>query len=300
MKKISKLLTAVALVVLAGCSQARTPEKISVLVPQGATALATLNIYNNDYADVTSVAGSDVITSELAKKDSTYDVIIAPLNIGTKMIAKGNSEYRLDSIITWGNLYIVANDAYQIGDPIAAFGENAVPGLVLSYLNYGKNEEVTYFNSPQDVQAQLLTGKVNAGLLAEPAATATIAKGEEKNLKLSVQNNIQGAYAKTSGSDTNGYPQAAIFVKQGSEKKAKDAIAEIETFVNNTKGTSEELTEMIDKAGVENLGVPNAQIAIKSWERQNIRYEKAVRVKAEITAFLKLFDITFDDSMLSK
>lgn len=299
MKKFLKVCTLAGLLVLAGCGNTSKPaEKISLLTPQGATALAAISVYNNEYADVTSVAGSDVITSELAKEDATYDVIIAPLNIGAKMIEKESTKYRLDSIITWGNLYLVGNDDYQENDPIAAFGEQAVPGLVLRYVQ--PDVQATYYNSAQDVQAQILGGKANAGVLAEPAVSATIAKAKEKGIELKIIENLQESYAKKSGSETVGFPQAAIFVKEGSEDKVQDALKQINEFTNNTKATADELTPLIEHAGVDNLGVPNAQIAIQSWARQNIKYVKANEVRDEITTFLKLFNITFTEKSLSK
>ena len=190
--KCKRLFAALLVCLLAGCHNgSKKPEKIQVLVPQGAPALSVLSLYNSAYGDVTSVAGSDVLSVELAKNDGEYDVIIAPINLGAKMIEADSSAYRLTAVITWGNLYIVATDTYQNGDPFAAFGENAVPGKILN--SYGMHENVTYYNSVQDVQAQLLSGKVQAGLLAEPAVSATIAKAKEQGISLSIIKDLQEA-----------------------------------------------------------------------------------------------------------
>ncbi len=286
---------ALALCLIVGChKQTSEPQKIEMLVPQGAPALATLSVFNTDYANVTTVAGSDVITAELAKQDG-YDVIIAPINLGAKMLESESSVYRLKAVITWGNLYIVATDTYQNGDPFAAFGENAVPGKILN--RAGLHESITYYNSVQDVQAQLLSGKAKAGLLAEPALSATLAKAKEQGIRLSIIRDIQND--ENSG-ETKGYPQAAIFVKQGSETNSANAIAEIERFLREDVQNTERITTLITDAGVENLGVPSAQLAITSWERQNIRFVNAADVKDEIETFLSLFDIRFDESMLSE
>lgn len=298
--KFTKVLAAAALIVLAGCSTtSKAPEKISLLAPQGAPALATLSIYGSEYADVTTVSGSDVLTSELAKEDAAYDVIIAPINLGTKMMEKGNTKYKLNSVITWGNLYVVGTKDYTANDELAAFGENAVPGMILS--RSGLQAVPTFYNSVQDVQAQLISGKVQAGLIAEPAATATIAKAKQQGIELSVLTDMQEIYQKTNNTPSKGYPQAAIFVKEGSEDKAKDAIAQIETFANDTAVNSpDEITPLIEKAGVDNLGVPNAEIVVKSWGRQNIKFVKASEAEEEVKSFLALYDITFTSDMLSK
>lgn len=292
--KLTKLLAVLSLVVLTACSQSsKAPEKINVLVPQGAPALATVSITNSEYANVTTVSGSDPLTSELAKGDSEYDVIIAPINLGAKMIESGNTSFRLSAVITWGNLYIVGTSEYKAGDELAAFGENAVPGKILA--NAGYTDHVTYYSSVQDVQAQLLSGKVQAGLLAEPAATASINKAKEQGITLSVIKDLQ-----ETDNDQKGYPQAAVFVKEGSEDKASDALAQMEAFLNKDASDTEKLTTLIEAVGVETLGVPNAKIAVASWERQNLKYVNAHDVQAEITDFLKLFKITYNEAMLSK
>lgn len=295
MMKFKRLCAALLVCLLAGCgSGSKEPTKIQLLVPQGAPALATLSLYLSAYADVTSVAGSDVISAELAKSDGSYDVIIAPINLGAKMIEADSCVYRMAAIITWGNLYIVATDDYQSNDPFAAFGENAVPGKMLSRI--GGNENVTYYNSVQDVQAQLLSGKVKAGLMAEPAVSATIAKAKEQGIELSIIKDLQESEDGTS----KGYPQAAVFVKVGSEAKSADALAEMARFLDEGAANQEQLIAQIEKIGVDELGVPNAKLAVASWERQNLRYVRAEDAKQEISEFLRLFDIVFDEDMLSK
>lgn len=296
--KLSKVWTiaCASALLLAGCAQApKEPQKISLLAPQGAPALATLSIYNNEYADVTTVSGSDPLTAELAKEDSEYDVIIAPINLGAKMMENDNTSYRMDAVITWGNLYIVGTEEYQDGDEFAAFGENAVPGKILT--KQGFTENVTYFSGVQDVQAQLLSGKFKAGLMAEPAATATISKAKEQDISLKVLKDLQ---EEETVNGQKGYPQAAIFVKKGSEAKAGDALAEIASFLNEGAKDTDKVISLIDAAGADTLGVPNANISVASWQRQNLKYVKAADVKEEITSFLALFNITFSDDMLSK
>lgn len=297
--KFTKLLAAATLVLLAGCSQTKAPEKITMLAPQGAPALATISVYGSEYADVKTVSGSDILTAELAKDEPAYDVIIAPINLGAKMMEKGNTKYKMDSIITWGNLYVVGTQDYQDGDAFAAFGEAAVPGLILK--NSGLAITPTYLNSAQDVMVQLTTGKVKAGLIAEPVATASIAKAKEHGITLSVLKDMQEIYQQVNGTENKGYPQAAIFVKEGSEDKVQDALAQIKTFANDTAvNKPDEIKGLIETAGVDNLGIPSADVAVKSWPRQNIKFVKANEVKEEVATFLKLFNITFNDDMLTK
>lgn len=267
--------------VLAGCgSKQAARESVRILTPQGAPALAVLPFYAED--EVTTVAGSDRLTAELAKTDGEFDLIIAPVNLGAKLIQQGNSDYQLAAVVTWGNLYIVGSKDYKPGDPLAAFGENAVPQKILA--SRGLEQNVTYFSSVQDVQAQLLSERFTAGLLAEPAVTATMAKAKEKGLDFSIRFDLQETIA-----GKNGYPQAAVFIKAGREDACADVLTQMEAFLNQPR-EDQDVLAMIEQAGCENLGIPSGEIALSAWERQNLRYEPAEAVQDELTAFLALFD----------
>ena len=82
-----------------------------------------------------------------------------------------------------------------------------------------KNSKVTYYNAVSDVQAQVLAGKCQYALMAEPAATATIGKAKQNGTTLKIVASLQELYQKQSGSIEAGYPQAAIFVKNKDDVK---------------------------------------------------------------------------------
>lgn len=278
---------------------------ISILAPTGATALAFVQEASVGFNTVDFVTGSEAISAELVKPNPEYDIIVAPVNLGTKMIEGGKSEYLLKAVITWGNLYLVGSDenALTMEGSFAAFGENSVPDVIF------KNAvdvttvvpEITYYSSAQDVQGILLSGKATSGLLAEPAVTATIAKAKEQGIELKVIMDLQVAYQEKMGTETAGFPQAAIFVKKGSEASVEAVLASVETFVNES--VSKEATllgDLVDKVTPEILGVPNAKIASATWAKQNIRYVEASEATEDLTTLLGLFGITYNDSMLSK
>ncbi len=251
------------------------------------------------------MTGSEAVSAEFAKGDSEYDIILAPINLGTKLISAGKSEYRLDGVITWGNLYLVGTSENALNEEgsFAAFGEGSVPDVVFKNTVDTASivPEITYYSSAQDVQGILLSGKAQSGLLAEPAVTATIAKAKEQGIELMTIMDLQTAYQEKMGTDFAGFPQAAIFVKSGSEEKAKAAIMQIEEFVNKTAvDTPESITALVDELGADVIGVPNSKIATSTWAKQNIRYVKASECEADITTMLKLFDIEYNADMLSK
>ena len=302
MKRLMKALTAAALSLsLFGCGASQN-EEVKILAPSGAPALGILGAFDaENVASVETVSGSDVLQAELAKEDGEYDIIVAPSNLGMTLASKGADNYELAAVITWGNLYLVSADADALEKEgeLAAFGEGAVPQLVLEHaLDIDAlSLNVTYHS---DAQAQLLSGKADVALLAEPAVTATIAKAKENGTQLQVIADLQQLYAeKNDTAADSGYPQAAIFVKKGESASLRSVLEQIETFANETSSDSDALSEKIEAVGADVLGVPSAAVALNSWERQNIRYVSAQDAKADLAQFAEIFGIDVDlDTLL--
>lgn len=275
---------------LVACAQNEpVKEPVKLLVPTGAPALSVLGAFDEENVQVDTVNGTDILMSELAKKDSEYDMIVAPTNLGVKIYEKTQA-FSLASVLTWGNLYMVGDPNSTIETAsIAAFGQQAVPELVLNQVYDTANMNITYYNSVQEAQQALLTGKSEVSLLAQPIAAATIAKAKEMNKELTVLSNLQTLWQEKTGSETLGYPQASLFIKTGSQEKVNYVLDEIADFLEDVE--PEDIEETIEEVGVETLGIPNAQLAVKTWEAQNIRYVKASQAKTEIESFLKLFQM---------
>lgn len=278
---------------------------IKLLAPMGAPSLSILGVYGENKVSIDTVAGSDVLTAQLSKSEGEYDAIVAPINMGANLLSKGKSEYLLDRVVTWGNLYIVGKSEATLKQTgvFAAFGEQSLPQKILTS-SVDLNEivpAITYFNSVNDVQAQLLTEKAAVGLLAEPFATATIAKAAEKGIQLKILTDLQLAYKEKKKSDTLGYPQAALFVKKGSEAKIAPYLKIAEKFANDISlKDAEAIVKAVEIATPQKLGIPNAQIAKATWKRQNIKFMKASTVKKEIDLFLKQFTITLPEHSYTK
>lgn len=301
MKKLMTLLLAMSFM-LAGCSSAKKAEEMKVLTPNGAPALAIVGVYEevSKNGEVKIVEGSDLLTSEFVKEDGEYDVIIAPINLGCQLIAKGQTDYRLAGVLTWGNLYLVENINVK-NQQLAAFGEQAVPGKIFNIVKDSsdlmKNSQVTYFNAVSDVQAQLISGKYQYGLMAEPAATATIAKAKQNDVTLKIVASLQDLYQQKMESDESGYPQAAIFVKDKND--TKDFLSKLDTFTNEDAIKEDNnIEELVDQIGAETFGVPSAAIASKTWTNQNIHYKDATEIKDDITSLLSQFNVEFNEDMI--
>lgn len=310
MKKFLKAL--LALMLISGCSansndgevadSGQTQDDVviegyNILVPSGAPALAVANdIANSDINTYTITSGADLLTTELVKEDSEYDIIIAPINAGAKLISLGKSNYKLASVLTWGNLYLVGTEDATDNDGIAAFGEAAVPGMVFKNIleNSEMKNEITFYSAVTDAQAALLGGKTKLALLAEPAVTATIAKAKQNGMTLIVKSDLQELWQNIYGS--YGYPQAAVFVKNSAYEANKASVEHymktISTYIE--EGDMDLFAKSVE-AKLDEIGVPSAQIAVNSYPRQNINYVKAIDVKKQIDEFLKVFNVELNE-----
>ncbi len=294
MKKLLKIMSIICLcvTVVACTKQEEKLETLNILTPSGAPSLAFVGVYDEvmESGKIDIVDGPDVLVAELSKKDSTYDIIVAPINVGAKLIETEQTDYRIAGVVTWGNLYIVGEKGTDLNTvpEIALFGQNTVPQFVFDASNLGIEGVQTYYNSATLVQQQLLSSKVKAGLLAEPLATATIAKAKEASLELEILADLQSEYG------SEGYPQAAVFVKKGSDHEA--LFAKIDDFTNEGYPDMEEKLESI---GAETLKIPSVSITMSTLERQNVRFVYAQDAKEQMADFLKLFTITFNDDMMN-
>lgn len=288
---------------LAGCVSPDKPEVIKdlkIMVPSGAPALSLIFDLEEDLKNdkVKVVEGSDLLSSELVKKDSEYDVIIAPINLGCQLLSKGKTDFKLAGVLTWGNLYVIENEAVT-NNELAAFGEMAVPGKIFNLVKDSnetiQNAKVNYFNAVTDVQAQVLAGKCQYALMAEPAMSATVAKAKQNGITLKPIASLQEIYQKHTNSTEYGYPQAAVFVKNKT-----DASPFLERLAGSTNQDPEleNIEKIVNNIGAEKLGVPNAAIASKTWANQNIGYQDASQAKDDIQSLLAQFNITFSDDMI--
>lgn len=290
MKKIfTCIICLLMMLTYTGCS--REEKAVRILCPAGAPSLAFVSEYENIKKEGTIdfVDGTDQLIAELSKNDSEYDIIVAPINIGTNLMSKNQTNYKLKAIVTWGNLYVVGKQgALSQKGELALFGEGAVPQKIYDTVNIQTSLTPQYYQSASLVQQQLLAEKVNAGVLAEPLASATIAKAKQSGIELSILTNLQKEYGE------NGYPQAAIFVKDG--KNFDSLFEKIDTFTNQGY---EGLQGYLETIGIENLSLPSIDITVKTMDRQNVHYKEASEYQKEIKDFLKLFNIEFNENMLS-
>lgn len=308
MKKI--LLLVVSILLCAGCTfhavnrtESMEAADLKILSPSGAPALSLLGLAKDSQENITVVEGTDILQASFVNPNPEYDIILAPTNLGVKLAQAGKTEYRLASVITWGNLYIVQNQASSEITKLAAFGQQAVPGLVFERVkDLIALGELTYYNAVTEAQAALLSGNADAALIAEPAATASILKAKETGKDFAVVYDIQLLWEHQTGS--KGFPQAGIFVRE-TETNAEavnqflsiveDSMNQYQSYAENNQ--SHLIAADIDLAGADFFGVPNSKIIETCYSKLGLNYRHAKECEKELTDFLSLFQINYDPSL---
>lgn len=285
-----------SLMILSGCT--KSSEFKSILSPAGAPALSVIPFALEEKEKVSIVNGSENLLAAFVAPESEYSIIIAPINLGINLINNNKTKFKLHSVITWGNLFIV-RDVNNTKKKIALFGDKAVPGLVYNNvkktLGYSEYEEL-WVPSVADAQKALLSGEVSVALLAEPVVSASMAKAKELNKELMIDNDVQEAYAAVNG--VSNYPQAGLFILEGSNYE--DQIKKMSEYVDSANSDSTQLIKDIESLSPEYLGVPNAQIIGKALPNMNVKVKKASDVQAELESFLKLFNLELTENAIIK
>lgn len=286
MKKILGFLLA-CVMMLTACTSKPQQTTFNVVCPKGAPALAWLSTYE-EITETGSFTVTDAtnLASEFVKGEA--DIIVAPVNLGAKLISEGKTTYTLEGILTWGNLYIVGIEGALEGEgKIGTFGAGNVPEKVFKACNLKTTLTEESFGADASlVSAALVKGDIVAGLLAEPVATATIGKAKQEGKTLKVLADVQELYKTATGSEAYGYPQAAVFVKEG-----VDASYILDKVSEWTNGNKADAADLLDTIGTDTFGLPAPTVVVNSLERQNVAYKDASEVSEQLSTFLKLFGI---------
>ena len=299
-------------VILCLCACSNKTSKLSVVVPSGAPSLAFYNEIDNPNFN-TSDAKS--ILSEI-KSDNGSDILVLDSVNGIKAINE-NGNYKLASIITFGNFYIAStgvdeDGVMDEGDYIVLFSSGATPDVIFHYLygnKYDKN--IHYVNSVSDAAACLIKGinimdderdisdqpYVEYVMIAEPALCQSLSKNKDAF----IYEDIQKMYHDKTGLDMI---QAALFV---SNRLSND---EINSYLNNLENSINELLSIgnVFKNAIETnnisdeelkdiFGVANTDIVNKVLEHNTIGlgYKDAYTYKQEIDKFIALFSLDETD-----
>ena len=201
MKSIKKLFTVMLLIfgllLLVVCGEDDN-KTYKVLLPSGTPLMAVGGLLDDAEFDFKVVNGQDPLISGFTSAE--YDMIIAPINLGTKFYIAGKSNYQFKAIITTNNTYIISKGEISSlndlqGKKITAFGASAAPGLALKgALDIkGIDATVNYQNSAADVMMLYSSNTDDSDfyLSAEPNITKIEDKTGKTINKISLQEQIK-------------------------------------------------------------------------------------------------------------
>ncbi len=201
------LLCATLCIFLFGC---KSQDELHVIVPQGSPSYATLYLRDEDDYDIDVVLGPDPLVAAFGSH--TYDVIIAPTNLGAKLY-QSSKDYVCAASIVWGNYYLISHQDISIdhlGDKtIYAFGQNQTPDILLQYIlsNQFQQSQLEYVSSTTEIITQFLLSPDDVYLIAEPA----LSQLSDQYSSIIHTIDVQALYTQYSGQQA--YPQASVFVK---------------------------------------------------------------------------------------
>ena len=226
MKKIIALLLAVlSLCAFTACGEPEAQD-LTVYAPDGAPALAISKlISDNDNLGLGGTATYKVVSAQEigpVMMQAKGDIIVMPVNAASKLYNKTEDVYKMAGVVTHGNLYIMSKTEIGLSDLkgkiIGVIGQGLVPDLTFKAIlnkngiEYQTSDEVIenkvairYFAAASDMLPLLKTGKLEIGLVPEPAATKLSKMSPDFKFRL----DVQSLY-----SESGSYPQAVVMVKQ--------------------------------------------------------------------------------------
>lgn len=297
------LLVVVALTSALLLSCDKSTDKVKVLVPNGITLIAWGGLYDNPDVEIENIDGPDNLTVALAQ--GSYDIVVAPLNVGAKLYNNGQTKFKLDSLLTFGNNYIVSKEGVSLdktlkdleGKKLIAFGQNATPGIILRAALSAKgvqNCDVSYQNSVNEVVGLFTVNKeYDYALVAEPVLSQLqIKKGLKLNI-VDLQEVLQ--------SEMDSIPQAGVFVNPESKNinKVNKVLKALKSNIESLNEKPEEYAEKIVNYNEFFENISKEVIASAVQNGKVIDYKKAKDNKAVLKAYFELL-INQNKNLLDK
>jgi NitT/TauT family transport system substrate-binding protein len=264
---------------------------LTMIVPYGSPQFAQLYIQDSDDYDVTIVQGADPLVSAFASE--SYDIIIAPTNLGAKLY-QSKPTYQLVASITWGNYYLISKETISIehieGKEIVAFGQSQTPDAILQYVLQDYQVDITYLDSLTSVVSDFTMDGSKIYLVAEPSLSVL-----QKNQQVHVLN-VQDLYQNQTGRDS--FPQASVFVNQ----KLSDSV--VKSIKNDFEKSIEQVLNDTEAAALLaiSLDINMEQDVIESaLPNSNIIFKNSEDAKTDIIIYLemlKAFNVNFTGAEL--
>jgi NitT/TauT family transport system substrate-binding protein len=270
---------------------AKESDKVKVMVPNGITLIAWGGLYDNRDVEIDNVNGPDLLSTAFAS--SSHDIIVAPLNLGAKLYNNSNTKYKLDSMITFGNLFIVFKDNVSLDDTLQdlkgkkliAFGQNATPDIILQAALTSKGItgdcEIEYQSGVSDVVAFFKNGDYDYALVAEPVLSQLKNMGLNLNI-VDLQEVLK--------SDMDSIPQAGVFINSQSKNinKINQILKELKINIEHLNANPQDYAQDIIKHHEYFKNITSEVIASAIQSGDIIDYKKAKDNKPVLEAYFQL------------
>ncbi len=285
MKKIFILIIAIFTLSFFGCQKKieEPTEKPTVILPGGSPLISVAKILED--ADYQIVAGPDLFPAEFKKAER--DIIIAPIIIGTKLYIASASNYKLHSIIGWGNLYLVSRTKITSlteleGKSVVAFGENATPGIILKTALGSVNTNLNFLASVTDVVGPFKTKKYDYALISEPVLERLISSSEGETLHIFDLSKAEGLPKVA---------QFGVFVNPNSTDKVGvvNFLSKIEENVDNMNNDPTLYANLIVPK-FESLQAFTPELLANAISRMNLLFVSSKNAKTDFLAFINFLN----------
>ena len=269
--------------------------KLKVSTPSGAPLMAISGA--KDDIDLKLVSDTTLLPGLFQKIEEKEDIIIAPVNVGTKLYNANLSTYKLASVITWGNTYFSSgSENFTIdsmnGKTVTFFGKDSINVAIAKYVLKQKGVTVTEAYPDPDVVASI-KGVLEANsdemvMIAEPVLTVTQTSLEKQGKSLTSYS-IANEYKSLTD---HKYPQAAIFVNPDSYQLHKGKFDEFFEAVENTTKLVKSDVSKLAKLSHE-AGIPQGEAVLqKAIPGCGIEYVKGSVAKSDVNYAATLADLT--------
>lgn len=230
---------------------------------------------------------------------NTISLSVMPLNTAANLYNRGR-DIRLVNVMTKGLLYIVSGDETLSDIPSLAGRRLAVPyrkdapeivlRQLLSHhrLDPQKDLELRVTGTPIEAAQLLLTGRVDAAFIPEPAASAAIAAAGVVGRSLRRAIDIQESWRTVAGPDAT-LPQAGLAVSGRFAEAHLDELTQLQSVLGAaTQSTIDRPAEAAEAAaGLFSLPKPVLEASIPF---SNLTAQSAQQARPGVEAYFAVLD----------
>lgn len=280
---------------LVSCNEKPEEPKntIKVITPYGTPFIALADLLDNEFVELNAVNGADYLKSALV--EGSYDIICAPVNLGTQLYLKGNSKYKMASVITMNNAYIVTKDDNKLSSlddlkdqKVLGFGQTGIPGSILKDL-YSKNENLDTANIDFTSASSSQVYSIFAGTDTEYKYALM---SQPEIAKLEVVNEIKVKTLNLTSLYETNVPQACLYVNPECQylDEVNELLAEIEENIKNINRDFDAYAQKIINAD-RTISAMGIDVLENSLPEMSIIYKSAKDVDYEIENILTILGV---------